>query len=252
MGGTIIVPAADQTFPGSGTLTFAQLKSDIGRISGILDDPGMLELAGRFVNDVVDDLNRRQTYLFNLVTSPTITTVPGQQAYSIPDDFLRVYNARKTDGIDYQLTILGQKTFDTLFVSQRNINGLPYTLNIRNAFRDGTVSLFPTPDGVYQISVNYFKLIPRLTQDSDTLDMPVQFESIVAHGARSRMLATLSQYDGAKYWNELYEQGYQVMKRFDEDDSGDEELRFIQIEEILSRSYSFINPASRPRALDLF
>jgi hypothetical protein len=252
MGGTIIVPAATSTFPGSGTKTLAQMRGDIARIAGVLDDPAMEALATKFMNDIIDDLNRRQVWLFNVVTSPDITTSPGVSSYAIPSDFLRVYNARKTDSIDYQLSILGRKTFDTMFQSQRDINGYPYTLNIKNAFRDGTVGLFPAPDAAYTISINYFKLIGRLTQENDTLDLPIQYESVVTNGAQAKMMATLSQYDGAKYWGDLYERDYQYMKRADEDSGGDEELRLINIEEIAARGMNFLNPAARPRAYDLW
>lgn len=251
MSGTIVVPASGATFPGSGTQTFAQIKSDIARLAGLLDDPGMEQLAGRFLNDIIDDLNRRQVWIFNLVTSPDITTVSGTQTYAIPADWFRIYNSRRTDSLDYQLSVLGQKTFDTLFQSQRSINGIPYILTIRNAFRQGTVSLFPIPDGAYTISINYFKLIGRLSADSDTLDLPRPFESVVTNGARSRIMATVSQFEGAKYWGDLYEQAYQFMKRSDEDSAGDEELRFFNIEEIAARGMNFLNPGARPRAYDL-
>jgi hypothetical protein len=129
---------------------------------------------------------------------------------------------------------------------------VPWSLTIRNSFRDGTVSLFPIPDGAYTISINYFKLIGRLTQDNDTLDLPVHYESVVTNGAQAKMMATLSQFDGAKYWSDLYERDYQYMKRADEDSGGDEDLRFINIEEVAARGMNFLNPAARPRAFDLW
>lgn len=252
MGGTIILQSSGTTFPGSGTKTLASIKGDIATIAGVKDDPAMEALITRFLNDIIDDLNRRQVWLFNLVTSPNITTVAGTAAYSIPSDWLRIYNARKTDSLDYQLSILGQRTFDTLFQSQRDINGYPYTLTIKNAFRNGTVSLFPVPDAVYTISINYFRLIPRLTSDTSTLDLPIHYESVVTDGATAKILATLSQFEAAKYWSDLYNTGYQTMKRADEDSAGDEELRFINIEEIAARGLNFLNPAARPRAFDLW
>lgn len=252
MAGTIIVPSIGATFPGSGTKSLAQIRGDIATIAGVKDDPAMEALATKFLNDIIDDLNRRQTYLFNLVTSPDITTVAGTADYAIPADWLRIYNARKTDSIDYQLNVLGRKTFDTMFESQRGLNGYPYTLSITNAFREGTVHLFPVPDAAYTISINYFKLIGRLTQDSDTIDLPIHYESVITNGAQAKMMATLSQFEGAKYWSDLYERDYQYMKRADEDSAGDEELRFINIEEVAARGMNFLNPNSRPRAFDLW
>jgi len=252
MGGTIIVPSATPTFPGSGTKTLATLRGDIATIAGVKDDPAMEALATKFLNDIIDDLNRRQVWLFNLVTSPDITTTPGERDYDIPTDFLRIYNARKTDSIDYQLSILGQKSLDTLFQSQRDISGYSYALTIKNSFRDGTVNLFPAPDAAYTISINYFKLIGRLTQDNDTLDLPIHYESVVTNGAQAKMMATLSQFEAAKYWSDLYNTDYQYMKRADEDSAGDEDLRLVNIEEIAARGMNFLNPAARPRAYDLW
>ena len=88
MSGTIVVPASGATFPGSGTQTFAQIKSDIARLAGLLDDPGMEQLAGRFLNDIIDDLNRRQVWIFNLVTSPDITTASGTLGAQTLHDFV--------------------------------------------------------------------------------------------------------------------------------------------------------------------
>jgi len=252
MGGTIIVPSATATFPGSGTKTLAMLRGDIATIAGVKDDPAMEALAAKFMNDIIDDLNRRQSWLFNVVQSPDITTVPGQQEYDLPAEFLKIYNARKVDSLDYQLSVLGQKNFDTLFTSQRDISGYPYVLTIKNAFRDGTVSLFPAPDAAYTISINYFKLIGRLTQDNDTIDLPIHYESVVTNGAQAKMMATLSQFEAAKYWGDLFERDYQYMKRADEDNAGDEDLRLVNIEEIAARGMNWLNPAARPRAMDLW
>lgn len=249
----IVVPSAvsTSTFPSSGVTTFGKMKSNIATILGVDGDARLEEQAGNFIRDIIDELNIKQVWRFNLVTSSPITTVAGQSDYDMPADFWKIYNARKTDGIDYMLTTLQQYDFDMLFVSQRNINGFPYILVIKNTFRDGTFMLFPTPDGTYTIELNYFKFIGKPPNDSTALDLPQPYQVIPKYGSTSRLSALVSNWQGARYWQALYDNAYREMKKSDEDD-GDEELRFIQIEEMLARSYSFINPASRPRALDLF
>src|SRR6266850_3464096 len=117
--------SATGTTPGSGDTTFGQMKSDIAAFYGMDQDPAKVALAGRVIYDIVDELNMKQTWIFNLVTSSDITTVSNTPTYSIPSDFWKVYNARKTSDIDYMIDVIRLKTFDTIFVSQRAINGFP-------------------------------------------------------------------------------------------------------------------------------
>lgn len=251
MAGTIVVPSVGATFPGSGTKSLAQIRGDIATIAGVKDDPAMEALATKFLNDIIDDLNRRQSWLFNLITGPNITTVAGTSEYDLPADFARAYSVRKQDAIDFTLSMIGQKNFDTRFQSQAQISGLPFLAVVKNTFRGGVIQLFPTPDGVYTISLNYFKLIGRFTQDSDTLDLPLQYESVVTNGAQAKMMATVSQFEAAKYWSDLFERDYQYMKR-DDENAGmeDDGLRFVNIEE--GQGINYLAPASRPRAYDFF
>lgn len=249
MSTTIVVPTATAPVPARGDASFGILKDDICQAFGFDGDPRKLLLAGRFLRDVIDDLNRKQLWDFNLV-STTITTAAGTPSYAIPADFWKTYNARRDQDADFQLTTLRQKTFDTIFISQRSINGIPYILVIKNTFRLGTVTLFPTPDGIYTIPINYYKLISKPGADSDVLDLPLPFQGVPKYGAMARMAAVANQMEQVKYYEAKFEMGYREMSRSDED-IGDEDLRFINIEEVQARE-SYMNPAVRPRVFDLF
>jgi len=254
MGEVIASPSASvaATFPGSGDETFGQLKSDVAAFYGMEDDPAKLSLAGRMMSRIMDELNMKQNWIFNLITSPNIPTIGGVDTYAVPSDFWKVYNVRKTDNIDYQLTVLRQKGHDTLFQSQNNISGFPYVFIIKDTFRDGTFKIFPIPDAGYQIQIHYFKLIARPQNDSDFLDLPRPYQVVPFYGALSRFGALTDKYTGASYWQKLYKEAYDSMKLNDEDLGDEDSLRFFNIEEVYSRSFSYLNPAARPRAYDLF
>jgi len=251
----IVIPATTgQVYPALGSITFGDMKQQVAKVAGVLDDPEMEDLAGEFIREIIDDLNRDQTWMFNLVTSADITTSAGDNTVTVPDDFLSVYSMRKTDAIDYQVTVLRQKTFDSLFPSQIDIAGYPFVLVVKNPFRDGTFELFPSPDAVYTFRLHYFKLISRPTRDDEFIDLPRQYETVVKYGATAMMLATVNQFKASEFWDEKFKYGMHTMKRADEDAGidDDESLRFINVEEVAARGMNYLNPAARPRAYDLW
>lgn len=247
----IVVPASSSVVPSGGTKTFKQMKTDVAMNFGLDNDPARVELCGRMIHSTIDELNRKQVYVFNIVESAPIVTAAGDPTYALESEFWKVYNARKTSDIDYALTTMRQVDFDNIFVSQSNINGYPYVMVIRNTFRDAQVTLFPTPDGIYTFVIRYFKLISKPSGDEEYLDLPEPYQSVVEYGAMSKAAAFVHQMDLAKYWSDKFHEGYSDMSRSDED-AGDEVPRFINIEEVLARSTSYINPAARPRAYDLW
>jgi len=248
----IVVQTSTQTqFPAGGDVTFAQMKSDVAAYYGMDGDPIKEALAGRAVRDAIDDLNRKQVWNFNLVESAAIPTQATVATVALPTDFWKTYNARKSDSIDYTLTTLQQGVQDRMFQSQANITGFPYVFTIRNTFRDGTVQLFPVPDGVYQIKIRYFKLIVRPSADSDVLDMPQPYQGVPKYGALARFGALNQQPENVRYWQTMFEQGVSEMSKTDEN-TGDDDLRWVNIEEFYARGLSYVSPNIRPRAFDFF
>lgn len=248
---TVVSSTASATavYPASGDKTFGRLKYEVAIFYGMQRDPIMLDLAGTIINDIVDDLNRKQVWMFNVVTSPTIPTVAGQDTLALPTEFWKTYNTRKTDSIDFTLSSIRQVDFDTKFQAQANITGYPYCFVIRNTFRDGTVQLFPKPDSNYQIQIRYFKLISKMTTDDTLVDMPRPYQPVLLYGARAQFGLLNEKPDLASYWEKKFDESYGEMRESDEFD-GDENLRFMNVEEGMNPSY--LSPNIRPRAYDLF
>ncbi len=247
----VVVSGSSGVFDASGDFTFGQMKNDVCAYYGLDQDPPKVELAGRAIRGIIDELNMRQVWIFNLVESANIPTVAGVKTIALPSDFWKTYNARKTDAIDYTLSPLRREEFDISFQAQTGISGYPYMFIVQNTFRDGTVELFPTPDAVYQIKIRYFKHVAKPSGDSDLLDMPRAYQVVPYYGALSRFGALNDRLDLANYWQGLYDKAYGDMQR-DDENMGDEHLRFQNIEESKSRFWDFVSPNARPRMYDFF
>jgi len=234
--------------PSAGTVLFSTLKTDIATYYGLDKDPDKVGWIGRQAHDVIDDLNRKKLWRFNLIASDNITTVSGTDTYSLPSNLFKLYSVRKQDSIDFLLSGLEQRMFDILFQSQSGITGYPY-LNVSfNLFRDGTLKLFPTPDGTYTILIRYFRLISK-PGDDEFLDIPEPYQSVLKYGTLARIAMLVG--EDPRYWEGKFQEAYQEMNLADEDD-GDQDLRLINIDEIRSRGTDYLSPNVRPRFLDLY
>lgn len=241
--------SANATVPDAGRVTFGQIRTDIATYYGVDKDAEKEAFIGRILHDIIDDLNMKKLWRFNLIKSADITTVAGTSSYAVPADLWRMYSARKTDGIDFTLTGIQQSVFDTMFQSQGGISGFPYAHVDFNIYRDGTFQMFPAPDGAYTISLRYFKLIGKPSAASDTFDMPPPYQVVPKYGALARLGQLTGQTTTAQLWEAKFQESYRDMNTMDED-MGDEVLRFMNIEEM--NPYSYMNPNGRPRYLDFW
>ncbi len=244
------VSTAAPTTPAGLANSYARLINDIAVYFGLDGDADKEEWIGRQIHDLIDDLNMVKLWRFNLILASPINTQTGVDTYALPADLWSIYSVRKSDDIDYRLDGLRQGTFDILFQSQNNILGFPYIDVQFNVYRDGTIKLFPAPDGVYEILIRYFKLIEKPLSKDSPIDIPSPFHAVVKYGTLARVASLVGEANAVAYWEGKYQEMLQEMK--DRDDYiADENLRFINIEEIGSR-HSYINPNVRPRALDLY
>lgn len=250
MSDPLVVTSTSTTYPSTGRRTFGQMKTDVAMVFGLDKDSTKEALAGRFLEDVIDDLNRKRLWKFNLYKASDFSSAAGTASYSlatIASDLWRVYSLRKSDEPDYLLTGIQQGTADMLFQSQSGLTGYPYVRMDFNIYRDGTLVLFPTPDGVYTFTLRYFKLIQKPSATADTLDMPPPYQTVPYYGALARMAAFVG-HPTLGYWENKFQEAYGEMAKMDED-LEEEPLRFINSEEITAHSYE---SSARPRYLDFW
>ncbi len=222
--------------------------SDLCSYVGLDGDNRMEALAARMSHDVIDDLNRRKLWKFNLIQAADITTSNGTSSYAVPADLWKIYSTRKSDSIDYTIPSLQPRQFDILFQSQNSISGHPYVRTHFNIYRDGTFRLFPTPDASYTIVLRYFRLIPKPTAPGETLDVPPPYQSVIKYGTLAR-LAAYAGHSSLGYWEGKWEQAYAEMKRADEHED-DAQLRLMAMQE--AAKYSYINPNARSQFADFY
>ncbi len=248
------VASSISTIPTGDRKTLGQMVTDIATMFGLQGATDKEAMIRRIIHSIIDDLNRRKLWRFNLLTAADFTSTSGDGTYdltTIAPDLWRVYSLRKTSDIDYLLTGVQQRLFDTIFQSQNSITGYPYIRHEFNLYRDGTLRLFPVPDGVYTFQLRYFRLIPHPNGDGTFLDMPSPYQSVVEYGACHRAAAMADQKQHVRdYWKGEYEQAYQEMNEQDEW-SDEEDLRMIHVEELSARG-SYLSPNARPRWLDLY
>jgi len=244
-----VVTQSATTFPATGSQSFGQMKLDIAAYYGMDKDAEKVALVGRMIHDLIDDLNMRKLWRFNLIKAADITTVSGTADYAVPSDLWRIYSTRKSNDIDFLISGMQQASFDVIFQSQNQITGYPFVRADFNIFRDGTIKLFPTPDGVHTITLRYFRLILKPVGDTELLDLPSPFQVVPKWGALAQLAAFVG-HPTVGYWQGKYEKAYADMNKSDEV-LEDEDLRFVSIEEIAGRD-GYMNPGRRPRLLDFF
>ena len=240
---------ADSTTPKTGKITYKQMRYSILKDFGHDKDTEMDELCKLAIGEIIDRVNLKRRWKFNLIKASDITTSAGTSEYSVPSDLWGIYSTRKTDDIDFLISGLGQYTKDRIFMSQNNITGYPYVRTEFNIYRDGKIELFPIPDGVYTVSLRYFRLLLKPTVDDSPLDMASPYQAMIQAAARARFSLVSKDMNLYKAWDKEFQEIYLDAKLADED-VGDEDLRFINTEE--GDRYSYVNPSVRPRWLDFF
>lgn len=133
--------------------------------------------------ELTDNLNESLAELYDLIreawgqeyfraTSPVINTVAGTSLYSLPADFLSL--------ISVDVMINGQLAVNARRFNEKQANALraipfgPVQWNMYTPIyyrpRASNIEFLPTPNGVYQIFLNYIPTPTRLVSGGDTFD----------------------------------------------------------------------------------
>ena len=131
---------------------------------GVLDD---------HINLAIDAIQSDHRWPW-LETFKTISTVAGQDNYSLPDDW---FAARGLYIGDDELPLIAPSD---LMIRPTDHSGRPEVWAVVN----NKVYVRPLPAGVYPMNLLYYRGVQDLENDDDTLDMPNQFSpAVVAKAA---------------------------------------------------------------------
>ena len=148
--------------------TAVRTRLGVSPTDSFFPDPQLTDL----INEALQATNNEDFWPWVQGTA-TINTVAGTAAYAVPADW-HLTKALYIPGFEPMILSNLQ---DVDFIT---VQGQPVAYVV---FQDQVV-LSPTPDGVYQVTHQYYKQEPNLVADTDTPLMPAEFHyAIVAYAS---------------------------------------------------------------------
>lgn len=156
---------------------------------------------------IEDKINQAQDYITaqidvrNLLDKNTIQTVGGTASYAIPANYQRLYNVYLTEASGQVLPLYAEpvQEFDT----QAPASGQP----TRYCIEGNNLRLYPKPDGVYNITIRYYRLPAELVNANDVPEAPPEYWDLMVNFALWHCFERENDYTAAQYHK----------ARFDED-----------------------------------
>jgi hypothetical protein len=145
----------------------------------------------------------RQIDFYSEEASEAFSTVSGTSTYAWPTDLGRVRYLRNVD----DTTTLG-------VVRLRDLDVLPLSRGqpVCYAADGSNLTLWPTPDGVYDLSLRYWALPDLMVNDSDIPAIPEDYHRLLTYYALDRCYASEDDPQMAQYWAGLWSSALGDMK----------------------------------------
>lgn len=162
-------------------MTLADLRT---LVSTWVDDPNngyfTVSILNVFINNAQREAQKRLLEAGQNFYTKTqyAATVQFQQEYSLPSDFIKLQR--------FYLVVSGtppnesQQTLEYITEGESDLippgQGLPSAYNIRKS----SFLLYPIPDNVYTMRMDYAGLVTDMVSSSDVPDVPTQFQEYIA------------------------------------------------------------------------
>ena len=154
--------------------TYTDLKTSV---SNYLERDDLTAVIPDFITLTENRLNRDLRVRVNLVRATTSTTA-GTEFYDLPSDLIELRNityntTNDSYALDYVSPESGTREYGGL------VNGYPraYTNLGKN------IKLYPTPDAVYEVGINYFRKLVTLSDTNTTNDILTEFPDLYLFGS---------------------------------------------------------------------
>lgn len=131
------------------------------------------------------------------------TTTSGDNTLELPADFCRWIDLYDT-GTNWPLTALEKREYDALEAS----SGRPTLYTVVG----DQITLWPTPDGSYPLSLRYWRLPQDMVADGDEPEIPVQYHEVLVAYAMMKAYARENDYQASRFWKEEWEAGVMKMR----------------------------------------
>ena len=161
----------------------------------------------QYKNYIEGKINQAQDYITaqidvrNLLDKNTFQTVGGTASYALPANFQRLYNVYLTEASGQVLPLYAEplQEFDT----QPPASGQP----VRYCIEKNNLRLYPAPDGVYNVTIRYYRLPAELVNANDVPEAPPEYWDLMVNFALWHCFERENDYTAAQYHK----------ARFDED-----------------------------------
>lgn len=124
---------------------------------------------GQWLNDAQNEVCRR-VFVRELLDTATVSTSSGTATYSLPADFVRVTQLLLNDE-KLSVDPVSIEWFATLSAA----SGTPRMY----ALDEGGLNLYPTPDGVYALTLRYYRDPADMSADADTPVIPAAHQRLL-------------------------------------------------------------------------
>lgn len=150
--------------------TLVNLRTDVRQRANLenstfVTDAELNEYINQSIAELYDLLVQAQGHDYYL-TSYTFNTADGTTDYTLPADFYQVISVRgsiRGANITFEPW---QDWHRTLLEPIPGYRGVPTSFRVRQ----GNITILPTPNGVYPVTMEYLPCSARLANDSDTWD----------------------------------------------------------------------------------
>jgi hypothetical protein len=137
-------------------------------------------------------------YLFpQLVNSETVTTVSGTGTYELAEaDILEVHEVTDSTNGVYMRPI--DSYLYSRWTASGTTPGNPVRWLVEGVGSNGRFQLkfFPTPDGIYSLTVSYYEFTPLVTTPTATSTViPQQFDPVIVNRAAAQALRSIGNHD---------------------------------------------------------
>jgi hypothetical protein len=174
-------------------LSFADLRAEVVTNTGRTD---RLDYINKQINKGIEYFNRLWPFK-GLRQTTLISVVANDQSFSLPSDFLWIQQVLLLNGANsYQVDVRGKSFMLQRWPNARSTAfGLPAI-----GYIDGSLFYFvPVANQAYQFSVSYYRKMPLLVTDSDTILIDYLDEAVVAY-ATAKVFKSVEQFDSAQVW----------------------------------------------------
>ena len=158
--------------------------SDLSSVTGQV---GMLANIVRWVADADEFIQSKHidwNFLWSQWSTPTIA---GTKNYVAPTDIgqwdYESFYLDQTANSYQHLTVVDYKEWRKTYRNGTQSNAKPVKLTVQP---DKSISLYPVPDSAYSLTADYFKRPTRLSSNTNTSDIPEQFEQTIIELVKAR------------------------------------------------------------------